>query len=204
MSDRCEPPEGAEFGSEHFIELDGKEVIAGWSPVDRLWTPARASSFHCDSSYAQKHGLRYLAPVTPPAEVERLRAEVERLRERLGETRMCLICGKVVDASHPRHEDLPECVNPETGMASCTWQTTPDEAWQIWEGRYYEQRATIAWLEGDLARLVEAGEKVDVAHAAMLRAATLGLPDWFERTAALTAAKKEFAAALAAIKERKA
>ena len=81
MTDRCEPPEGAEFGSEHFIELDGKEVIAGWSPVDRLWTPARASSFHCDSPYAHLHGLRYLAPVTPPAEVERLRADLARLVE---------------------------------------------------------------------------------------------------------------------------
>ena len=81
MSDRCEPPEGAEFGSEHFIELDGKEVIAGWSPVDRLWTPARASSFHCDSPYAHLHGLRYLAPVTPPAEVARLRADLARLVE---------------------------------------------------------------------------------------------------------------------------
>jgi len=128
MSDHCEPPEGAKFGSEHFIELDGKEVIAGWSPVDRLWTPARASSFHCDSPYAQKHGLRYLAPVTPPDVVARLRV--------------------------------------------------------------------------DLARLVEAAERVDAAHAATLRAATLGLPDWFERTAALTAAKKELRAALAAIKER--
>lgn len=74
MSERCEPPEGTAQDCLCWIEIDGKVTTARWDAEDRIWTPERASSFHCDSPYAQKHGLRYLAPVSSP---EAVRALVE-------------------------------------------------------------------------------------------------------------------------------
>jgi broad specificity phosphatase PhoE len=82
------------------------------------------------------------------AELEAVRAERDRAMQsceqiavRLGERRMCLNCGKTRAASEPK-DDLPECTSPEfPGLAACTWDATPDEAWQIWRDRAYQARA---------------------------------------------------------------
>jgi hypothetical protein len=61
------------------------------------------------------------------------------------EERMCVNCGKTVPASHPRHEPLPECVGPD-GMAACTFDLTPDEAWQHWRNEWHRQRDDLTAL----------------------------------------------------------
>ena len=60
----------------------------------------------------------------------------------MADTRMCVNCGRTVPASHPRHEALPECVGPD-GMAACTFDMTPEEAWQFWRQKYHDLRAKV-------------------------------------------------------------
>lgn len=61
--------------------------------------------------------------------------QLERERDRagavIGKTRMCLNCGRYIDASLPRETVLPECVGPE-GLSGCTFDMTPQEAWLHW------------------------------------------------------------------------
>ena len=79
MSARCEPPE----------ELRGKD---GWHWLTEhntvLWIADRQEWEWGEDDWvtpeaAYRYGYRYLAPVSTPAEVEKLRAEVKRLREAL-------------------------------------------------------------------------------------------------------------------------
>lgn len=191
MSDHCEPPEGAEDGSLHWLESGDPDAFveheaaewSGGSPYQGAGWYFPGSQRRESPQHVAALGYRYFAPVTPPAEVARLRAEVERLTAKLADNRK----GEEAVRSLKLLADMLRA----DGIAQ-----HKDESNAQYVGR------TLRTARADLARLVEAAERVDAAHAATLRAATLGLPDWFERTAALTAAKKELRAALAAIKER--
>ena len=84
MSDRCEPPE--EFRGQdgwHWVDAD-RPLICQWLCADEyqrdeMWKMPSANLYSPESAY--RRGYRYLAPVTPPAEVERLRADLARLVE---------------------------------------------------------------------------------------------------------------------------
>ena len=78
------------------------------------------------------------------------RAEIERLRAALADRRMCVNCGRYAPEGHDRSQPLPECVDAD-GFSACTFDTTPQEAWKIWQGRYYEKRAEIERLRAALA-----------------------------------------------------
>lgn len=192
MADRCEPPEGLRYlDGWHWVFAD-RPVVCQWLPADDYtrtagWKMPSANFYNPITAY--NRGYRYLAPVTPPAEVAALRAEIERLEREKSDAEASL--WRVFPSTYTIVAEGEENTSdPFEG---------PGETYRA---AYERLRATVARLEADLARLVEAGEKVDAAHAAMLRAATLGLPNWFERTEALNAAKKEFAATIAAIKGR--
>ena len=105
----------------------------------------RVTQFHLRELPGQPHmihtGTSYLVNDLV-LEIKRLRAEVERLREQLGQVRVCVNCGKYVPASHERWKELPECVDPESGLSACTFNTTPAEAIE-----HFRQRAEKAERE---------------------------------------------------------
>jgi hypothetical protein len=76
---RCEP-------REELRGVDGWHWLTGHNPV--LWIADRQEWQWGEDDWvtpeaAYRYDYRYLAPVATPAEVERLRAEVERLQEAL-------------------------------------------------------------------------------------------------------------------------
>lgn len=86
------------------------------------------------------------------------RFENERLRVELGHARMCVACGKVVDAAAVKRGDaLPECTDrtPGTteGYAACTFDTTLAEAGRAWRDSYYVQRTEIERLRAALRHI---------------------------------------------------
>jgi|GEM_PF-2020128 len=88
MTDRCEPPpELRAVSGWHWLAHPGwGDCPARYSPPDN---PGAAALWRCpDSTWADyvahRAGWRYLGPVTPHAEVDALRAEVERLRPAVG------------------------------------------------------------------------------------------------------------------------
>lgn len=95
MSDRCEPPE----------ELRG---VDGWHWVEApaiqmcfvlRWWRARGQWCWADMDERTLRSFRYLAPVATPAEVEALRARVERLEAACSKTNdeVCQKLGKVLN-----------------------------------------------------------------------------------------------------------
>ena len=87
---RCEPPpELRSVDGWHWVQdMSGPDPDT-YRPVCWQWVgennPGKTLVWWADGSIFKPYaaadaGYRYLAPVTPPAEVERLRAEVERLR----------------------------------------------------------------------------------------------------------------------------
>ena len=89
MTDRCEPPEELRgVDGWHWVQHESVETptIATWEMSE--WWPETGGAWRIGSHLympqpAHKQGWRYLAPVTPPAEVEALRATVAQLREAL-------------------------------------------------------------------------------------------------------------------------
>lgn len=86
MSDRCEPPEHLRgVDGWHWVQPPvGNPHLARWHAAERLDVePLWTSTHHVYSGtprYAVREwGWRYIAPVATPAEVETLRARVERL-----------------------------------------------------------------------------------------------------------------------------
>jgi len=84
MADRCEPPEELR-GQDgwHWVDAD-RPLICQWLCADEyqrdeMWKMPSANLYSPESAY--RRGYRYLAPVTTPAEVERLRADLARLVE---------------------------------------------------------------------------------------------------------------------------
>jgi hypothetical protein len=79
MSARCEP-------REELRDVDGWHWLTEHNPV--LWIADRQEWEWGEDDWvtpgaAYRYGYRYLAPVATPAEVERLRAEMKRLKEAL-------------------------------------------------------------------------------------------------------------------------
>ncbi len=87
------------------------------------------------------------------------RHRAERLQAEIDGRRMCVNCGRMAPADHPRHEPLPECVGPE-GMAACTFDLTLDEAWQHWRQEAHAERQRAEQAEQREARLRAALEKL--------------------------------------------
>jgi hypothetical protein len=74
MTHRCEPPpELRGVDGWHIVRRDGYDEIEKWHEGG-MW------DFHGKPEHAAGQGMGYIGPYTPPAEVEALRAEVERLR----------------------------------------------------------------------------------------------------------------------------
>lgn len=66
--------------------------------------------------------------------------EIERLRLELGQTRLCLTCGKVKPSTEPAHEPGKGCEpDPEMGHI-CSFDATPQEAWQHWRQEAHRLR----------------------------------------------------------------
>lgn len=77
MSDKCEPPpELRGVDGWHWLSVIGwPEAPYRWSGDLGRWADV---SMGYESAMAYREGYRYLAPVTLPAEVEALRAELKR------------------------------------------------------------------------------------------------------------------------------
>jgi hypothetical protein len=72
--------------------------------------------------------------------------------EQASKLRMCVNCGKYAPVDHPRHEPLPECVDPVTGLSACTFDMTPHEAWQHWSAKAHALQERVKVLEEALKR----------------------------------------------------
>jgi hypothetical protein len=83
MSARCEPPEElrGRFGVHWIVRrVEGRGDL---TPILMEWEIHESVGEWRYSEICAEAGWRYLAPVATPAEVETLRAEVERLQEAL-------------------------------------------------------------------------------------------------------------------------
>lgn len=103
----------------------------------------------------------YLSADPRAVEIERLTRERDLALVDLGRARMCVNCGKVMDADAVKPgDDMPECRDttpgPTEGFAACQFDTTPQEAWQVWRDRWHEQHAEIAALRAQVAGMREA------------------------------------------------
>jgi hypothetical protein len=79
-----------------------------------------------------------------------LDAERDTLRAELGKVRMCVNCGKTIDASSPRQTSLPTCENKD-GMSACTFDMTPAEAVEFWRVKAHMERTRAERAEAELA-----------------------------------------------------
>lgn len=74
-------------------------------------------------------------------EKAKLYAEREALQVEFGQRRICVNCGKTRPAGEPK-DALPECQHPDyPGLAACTWDATPQEAWEHWRKIAHDERA---------------------------------------------------------------
>lgn len=79
-------------------------------------------------SYLESQGLHDFAA--------RIIAERDKARLDAGQLRLCLSCGLIVDAREFKPgDDHPECVDPSSGLAACTFDHTPQEAGRVWHDR---------------------------------------------------------------------
>lgn len=79
------------------------------------------------------------------------------------ETRMCVVCGISVPASHDRSEAWPECPAKD----ACTFDMTPSEAADHWRNLAHQEREQNAALEK------ENQELRDLVGIAFLRGAEI-------------------------------
>ena len=67
-------------------------------------------------------------------------ARREGIAEGEGRLRICLTCGKTVDAEKvKRGDDLGECMMAD-GIAACLFDMTPIEAAEYWRGKWHRER----------------------------------------------------------------
>lgn len=75
----------------------------------------------------------------------------------MSETRLCVNCGKSVDAAKYKPGDVVDgCVDPETGYAGCALDMTAEEAWVHWKGVAHERYVRVKRLARALGDLIEA------------------------------------------------
>ena len=73
---RCEPPpELRGVDGAHWLKIGNTAVVYEWYKDHQCWLDGAYDRYASDM---YRRGFRYLAPVTTPAEVEALRAEVMR------------------------------------------------------------------------------------------------------------------------------
>lgn len=101
------------------------------------------------------------------AEIARLTAERDEAIARAdlltGALRMCVNCGKTRSSSEPK-DGLPACSHPDyPGMAACTWDATPQEAWEHWRKITYDERTRAETAEAQVKRLAKAGAPILLA-----------------------------------------
>jgi len=85
-----------------------------------------------------------------PRDDELMAAEIDRLRLSAGETRLCVVCGKEVDAkTYKRGDVVKECA----ASPACTLDITQQEAADHWRQQWHEQNRAMAGL-------VKAGEAI--------------------------------------------
>ena len=95
MTNRCEPPAEMLRRQWHILESDGEfwmgakkpppwQAPASWDAANGVWWNNFDLAGSSPDDAAAK-GWRYVAPVTPHAEVDALRAEVARLRAAVGQ-----------------------------------------------------------------------------------------------------------------------
>lgn len=194
MADRCEPP--AELRGQdgwHWVDAD-RPLICQWLCADDYqledaWKMPSGLLHTPESAY--RRGYRYEAPVTPPAEVAALRAEVERLTAKLADDRK----GEEAVRSFKLLADMLRA----DGVAQ-----HKDESNVQYVGR------ALRTARADLARLVAAGENVINATNACPRfergAGGMSIGAQIRRTEINRVPAwpfEELMDALAAIKERK-
>lgn len=92
---------------------------------------------------------------------EKAEAERDRLRAELDGRRMCVNCGTFAPVGHTRNHPLPECVGPD-GLSACTFDLTPEEAWQHWSVEAHKLRAERDRLREALERIK--GNQVRAHH----------------------------------------
>ncbi len=78
--------------------------------------------------------------------VRAMAARIAELEAELAGQRMCVNCGKFAPRDHDHTQPLSKCVGPE-GLAACTFNLTPNEAWQHWSLKAHELRAENAKLQ---------------------------------------------------------
>ena len=177
MTDRCEPPEELRgVDGWHWVQHGSvaPPTMASWEMPE--WWPETGGAWRIGSHLympkpAHQKGWRYLAPVTPPAEVEALRAELERERMRLA------ACGVVALSDTPASAQRNRDMLPEYRSASCD-----DVARRVDE--CMALRATVAQMRAALepfsrATVLPSGDVVGMER------------HWFERARAALAAAKE-------------
>lgn len=80
------------------------------------------------------------------AHLRRLVRENEALRLDAGSLRMCLTCGRTKPSDEPQHDPAKDCAaDPEMGNL-CSFDATPQEAWQHWSRVAHERASEIAGL----------------------------------------------------------
>lgn len=114
------------------------------------------AAYTSDDGSVQDEVLALKVPQLAAEAVAALAAErrrAERLQAEIDGRRMCVNCGRTAPADHPRHDPLPECVDPESGMAACTFDMTLDEAWQHWRQEAHAERQRAERAEQREARM---------------------------------------------------
>ena len=86
-------------------------------------------------------------------QIDWLEQRVKALEAELEGQRMCVNCGKFRPANEPQ-DNLPECTGPD-GLAACTWNSTPSEAWQFWRKKAHDQYVEIQALKAALAQQIK-------------------------------------------------
>lgn len=109
---RCEPPEEwRDRDGWHWVSMRGwKETPLLWMADEQRWSKGNQS---WSSEHAAYDDWRYHSPVATPAEVEALRAELERERMRLA------ACGVVALADTPESAARARDMHADYRSASC-------------------------------------------------------------------------------------
>lgn len=103
---------------------------------------------HCAARFADAQFIAAQA-----AEIDTLKVSLEQARLGLGKLRMCLTCGATKDAALPQHDPKDGCAADPTYGHMCSFDMTPQEAWQHWSKKAHEYRAELEAERAKNARL---------------------------------------------------
>lgn len=135
------------------------ELARIWTKVEKIRAKQADKPKH--SPLPQSHDDALSAA---QAKIAEQAAEIERLREHVGNARMCVNCGRIVDAQqYARGDTVDGCKSPD----ACCLDMTPQEAWLHWRDKCHNDRSAaqaqhrrdqerIAELEGLLQKVMQA------------------------------------------------